>query len=812
MGPESFRPQFLYAADGPPGGPPGPDQEPGGDEERAQYEMSVGRVRPPDLREFAEQLEPGVVREYAHNLVQVWLERYVRYGEAPNKYQLDDVAVRAGSRLKILRKLMDRPGYHFMPEEVAAGLKPGFHRNEVPVEIQEDPSVDIVEREGRFYWVRKGTNGKEDVLGLFMTDAPMVQKLDKLNKLQYGRAWLQNDEGKAVDYKFDAKGFRARYFIGSVVAPDSAKEKREGLAKEVEQQLHHIESWSNILTKTSEQDIFATDLDNYVEKQFLRVGKTIARTRHYAEIFNAPATREGFKPFGEKITAAYEAWREIAEGRAIATVGIADPESPDGTRRVSFVLPNLFAYSQNQGLRDLCMTYVQNRVVKEKPSDIQNPTDEVKVEEDEDNRAAAMAAYIFMDHWDHDAASAIDVLRREDQGNFVVDAAVIEGAISDLFKLAHPTARRYNEFFGFTTIKEKTRRPHPRVAGAPVTLKALPHLTSSFPESVTVDVLATNKATGKKDIIPVTIDQRAFGAVDNEGNRVLKKDEATGKQFTEITRAKNSGSKGETDKWVFEVTGLQDRRMWDSAQVVVKTDDDLLWFPLDAIKEMKVDAKKNPSKEERKLLQANKMRAALGASTNAQEIPYGLLNYYALTGVFNEFIRVDFLDQFNEYADADADYAKLRTLNKRVELGTKVLRTQHQLSDDTISQLEEFLRISLIAGACASIIKYEQKGDKTATVGREPEQQPPLHPQLTKAYEGVTEQMERAAFAARFVRTKTLDDKGNLGWQEPNDSKLFKHIITNRGKGPMSPWDVKFYFTESQLQELKPLYSFLFQE
>ena len=811
-------------------------------ERAAQFEASVGRYRRPELFEFAEQLTEDEIREYAYNLIQVWLDRYIDKGKPPNEYQLDQLAVSAAGRLKILRKLMDRPGYRHTPEEEQTGLIAGSFWREAPdnlirrhakkeVEIRENK-----EKPGVRVWVDTKT-GEE--LGLY-----------------------DDDRGRARILGIDQEKYISRILVGSEVLPGEARKRRERLADEIERQVRHVEAWSGVLAKVYEQDMFAQDLDSYVEKQFLRIGKAIARTQYYGEIFGAPPSREGLAPFGRKIALAYDAWREIGEGRARATIEF------EGMAPVEMVIPNYYAYAQNQGLRDLCMEYVKARIVQECPADTTKieMIDEIREEEDEENKSAAQAGFVFMDHWDNDATYAMDVLRREEGA---LDEVMMEGALNDKFKLIWATPRRYKEGFGNVPLarasimnewwdivkkrdglrktglkteqsrklqldlegKEKEllrklRRAHPRERGPWVNIKVLPQMTGPFLEVATVQVLATSR-TGKKEIKEVTIDQRIFGAKDKNGNRILVKDGRT-----EVRQAKDSSKVTDEDYWTFELTDLTDRELWDTVQVVIKTaNGDIVLMPLSSIRKIKASpVKELPSDEsERKELESKKMRIAVGTSTNAQEVPQFLFDYYALA-IYNEYVRTDSEAQFLEYTRNDHDFKALKKLNKRFEIGSRILKAQAQLSDDTAEDLQEFERICLVAGVCASVVKSqpgekEKKGqvgmlgmpkpEPKVGTGRYPEQQPTIPNSVALNYDDVRNEMERAIFKASFVRT-VANDQGEISWAEDKDKELFEFIIKNRNKAPFSPWDLKRsglnYFTAQQLEELKPLYSFLPEE
>jgi hypothetical protein len=409
-------------------------------------------------------------------------------------------------------------------------------------------------------------------------------------------------------------------------------------------------------------------------------------------------------------------------------------------------------------------------------------------------------------------------LRRTSAGE--VSQAVMEGSLNDKFKLVWATARRHKEFFGSMPQEGPAGKTHPREAGPPTTINILPQMTGNFLEVVDIDVEAKN-GSGKKEVKKITVDQKVFGAKDKNGNRIIRVDEQTGKKYSSVRIAKNSSRVRSDDYWEYEVTGLHDKEIWDSIQFVVENRDysgevvDVDLYSRNTINRIEPKPEKTLDTVKKRKLQSEKVKLAMGTNMNAQEVPEGLLDFYAL-GIFNEFTRTDALDQYDEYANKDKDYKKLKSLSKRFEVGTKNLARQHQLSKDTTEALEEFLRISLVAGVCSAIIAYqiENKSNKhkEAAVTDKVEHQTTVDDVTAYTYDFVVEMMRRAMFKSRFVRTSS-DSSGNLRFANTKDSVLFNHIITKRNAGPFDPWKIQEaieYFEPTQLEELKPLYSVLF--
>jgi hypothetical protein len=795
-----------------------PEQDPGRDQgERGAYELAAGHMRSPDLREFAERFSESEVREQGHRLLYFWIDRYVNWGEPPNNYIFADIILRAGSRVQMLRHLMERPEYPFSQDEVSAGLKPGPIRTPVPLEYKINPNINISQENGNLVWVKK-VNGGEVKLGRFDSDLRWVDKLDAINVLIDNDPSLQERFGTG---RFNTNRQRVDAYVVHDVTDKEARGKRKEIADAVETEVNLFEAWNNFFGKVVEQDMFASDLESYVDKMFTRIGKAVARSHSYGEIFNAPESVKGLKSFGEKTVVAYKAWKEIAEGRAMATFHFKNSEAEGDIRSEEMVVPNRYAMKRNRKLRELGEKYVAARIAQELPP-AEGLTDELILHDTEENLYAAKAGDLVMDHWDEDARAAMDILRT-DRG---LPEVVMEGAIADKFKLLYATVRRYSEAYGFTPLeephlnKEEKRRKNPREAGAWATLKVLPLGTGSFPEVATVEAAARNVGTGKMKVIRVTVDQLAFGALDKNGNRILIQRDDSEEQHTRVRQAEDSSNVTDRDYWEFKLRGLDDREMWDSIQVVKQVGDEIILVPISDIKRIVPNPPQTVTSAEKVELQKKKMKLAQGTQTNEEEVPVSLYEFYGNT-IFNEFNRTDIYKQYQDYTKSENDYIALKKLNKRFQVGTKALVAQAQLSKDTVEKLEQFQRIALVAGVAASIARYKPADKEKVPAGLKQEQQPTISNVIAEEPKEVTIALKRAIFNSRFVRTKTIvpiDMDITKTWADPLDEELFEFIINNRDKGPMSPWEInnemknakiKPYFKDSQLDELRPLYQFL---
>lgn len=863
---EQFTGENVWRADPPLGEQGDNGQRQSGAEAAAEYERRrlLGGERVyyrTELSRFPELLDSRAVhihgREFAGTMIDLYYER----GELMSPYIVKDTIRRGREKPELLRDIMNTGTYAFTEEEERAGLKPRepdvVWLDRIPTEYIVGLSSGIIKIEEEEangervkYWKRKLNGGWEKV-GRYGDNSgispDLPEALREANK-------------------------KPRIYVGVEIAGVSeadARRRREELAHSLERAVKYVEELESVFDKVNEQDIFAPSDEKYLRDRFLRIGKVIVRSKDYHGIFEADATREGFAPAGKKTQEALLGWIDLLQNKAVAELEIEDPDNPGSTFRIIRVMPNAHAYAMNEGLRDLNADYVKGRLehrFNESPPEGAN-ADDFRYVRDKDNKRAARLAVILVDHFDLDAANPFDIVWekvakvdkagkpiRDSHGNVIYEMTTgadgrqvpkmkikkieYEAAYVDSAKLTQPTARRVKERFGELLdvvigpdgkpLKDRrdpeNRRSHPRVSGAPVTLLTLPELSSDFLNVTSVETLASNKADleerdrnpdkfereGKKvrqQKINVTIEQKAFGARDPKtGKRVLLEGGRS-----EVRRAREAGKISNEDVWVYEVTGLDDKRIWDEIQIPIEIGGELKFFSREDIKSINPVNTRDLSAKELMDRGAEKLDVAMGTTMNATEIPKGLLEFYAWAGIYSEFTRDDFQKQYDEYTDKDP--ARLKSISKQIQVSIGLLANAHQLSKDTTRKLEEYIRISLTAGCVASMVR-EKDGAK-ANQGILSEEQSQTHPISAVEYEGAMKGMKRRLLEAEFVRRAPgVDKQLELGWEDSTDEALFDFIVNNRARGPMSPWDLSSngmpYFTEAQLKELKPLYSLLF--
>ncbi len=772
---------------------------------------SIYRV---ELSRFPELLDPRAVVIQGREFIGQMVDTFYETGETVSPYVVQDTKRRTREKPELYRDIMETGAYSFTDEELRAGLVerpqqtlwmqvPDAYIARLSLPAGDPQKVDIVDDGTKKYWLVDG------------------------QRMPFA------DNGELMRRTKGEKAESNRFYVGVEsrgVSKEDARRNREVLAHSIEGVGVILEAWDNLIQKTHEQDLFADSDENYVKQKFLRIGKVIMRARYYAEIFRAPETREGLAPAGAKLEQAVLAWQDLLQNRAVVEIEIPNPNKPEETIKAKRVMPNAHAYAKNWGMRELNTEYVQSRVAQQfagerAPEGVDHQ--HFRHVRDKDNRRIARQAAILVDHFDLDAAYPFDLVwERDASGKMRITSVVEEVAYVDSAKLTHPTARRVKERFGDVLVvsgihdrrNAESRRDHPRASGSPVTLYTLPELSSDFLNVTSVEVVAFNKGDLEKrktnreqqvrrKVIKVTIDQRAFGAKDPKEDKRVFYGTSDSRRWSYVRKAKEAGKKSDDDVWVYEVTGLGDNRIWDEVQAVVKVDGETTAFAREDILAITpVDSKGKTARE----LMADgveKLEVAMGTTTNATEIPKGLLEFYAWAGIYGEFTREDFERQFAEYTDKDP--AKLRSISKQLGVAVNQLANTHQLSRDTVAKLEEYLRISLMAGLAAAIIV-----GKDVKTGTRSEEQPTLIPLEARGKDNIFIPLKRAMLKAEFVKRK----EGKLGnepeWADKDEEGLFDFIVNSQNLGPMSPWDLaengRRFFTDAQLEELRPLYSILF--
>jgi hypothetical protein len=820
--------------------------EQNGDEFNRQNQEAENRIRnwqqermsfrPKDATRYPEILHPEDLRQYANTLHSTWIERYYKSGGMPPPQFIYDNLVTTGyNRKKELRDLMAHGNYEFSPDEKQAGLWGGVVWEPLDIawldqdkirdkDIRIDKSTDPVTGNQRDY--------------LFVDNQPVAIYRDnrKLLALQGGQ-----------DEEDITRGVRSE--VGSIIPEEVAVQRRESLAAAIEDSLERSTALYQILTKDSELATFSGDVKLYASERWKRLGKMVVEMRRIGKMFDAPPTREGFAPFGEKASIAFEAWRELAEGRGAVITTHVDPETGQEIQVPEF-LPNLFADTKNFNLQELCRDYVVKRI-EESTHPYPMPSEALKKSNIEDSEVAAMFGMLLVDLFDVDASSALQIVK---EGG-TLDDAKIAGAFVDKWKMIYLAYRRIGEFEGEIWKGEEKRRNHPRQmsAGAPVSLYLVPGVSSNFLDMATVDVFATNVGTGEKKIISVTVDQRAYGTKNPDKSRgVYDKDGKRVSRFRKADVAKDSYD--DTDFWEYEVVGLQDKSVWEGIFNVVEVNGEKKELPAESRQRIEIlDPNKAKRYREIGLVQVrvldgegnalrmeyadkvegreseleatraegeirrvirdrdgNVVRRKLknteigkGLDTAAQEVPVGLMDMYSHDGIFTELTRGDLDAQYAELAGLeDQNLTKTKDLNKK--MSARPLATANQLSTKTADKYEEFTRIVVAAGATASVVKADGDNSK---MGKERTQQHQLRTRAARDRAKAIEAMERGILSSGFVRSKF--NGSEFVWADQADKDLFYKLINGRGGGPFKPNELG-YFNSAEWEELKPMYEYLY--
>lgn len=616
-----------------------------------------------------------------------------------------------------------------------------------------------------------------------------------------------------------------------------AREKRLKLATEQDRSRKEVSAYANLLAKREEQHVFRWNETAYAEQMFKRFGKIIMLARHYKEILRSPETRPEFARFGRKIEIAYEALDDITEGRAV--VEMMDPATGE---MKPYILPNIFAYGQNKTLEELALYYMRERVSAEAPmrDDIvpgENP--DLDAANEFDNYAASVVALFFADHWDLDSEKAFDLdYSPEGRINEIRQYAV---GFGDFAKVQWVGLRRRKERFGDPLgqvgragllASGKEKRPYRRAAGAPMTIGVLPQGPGNFLRALPLDVVATNKKTGKKKKIIIYGDQLAYGThyhgepTPAQANRSPKSAKRNvwfdgGRYWSEVRKANDSGKVRDEDVWVYEVVGLANLP-WDEIQLLfgdAGTMFGLSIHDINQIQVLHVDSEADPLQAlQARIVDTNRtikgdikrnrgqgglgaehLNIALGTNTHAFEVPYRLASYYFYKAFYAEFIRTDYFKQWEEYVKTDS----LEKLNKAVEVALIFISNYNELSKDTAAKFERYLRVSLIAGLVTATLRR----DETAPVGNIAESRQQVY--IGKSTQE-REELVNTALTQGFLLAKEGENK-DVTWRYEEDQKLFRRIVRERESGkPLTPFDGRLdrFFTKRQQTELRRLYKF----
>lgn len=768
------------------------EEQPLGQEQLDPQKLLEAQARMWGRQEFHEQLSPQEVRVEAMVTVDGAINSYYEDGIAPNQYFYEH-SLYPSVRKRIERIDVAIPEGRVTPtdEEIRAGLVAGSHQ--IPVSIDRVVKMmtedNIVPDPQQGVWRKNG----QRIAG-YRDDRGLVAIL----------------QGKSPSEVVP----RNMYMVYEV-SPEAAQDNRDRLKEEIERQFLQIRSHVKFLNVVSYQDLLSKDVGNYAERRFLQVGGQWMVSRYIGEMLNAPESRPGLMPRGDKLTEAFDAWRDIMEGRAVVKF-----QKEDGTSTEPMILPNPFAQKENWGLRQLCQDYVMKRIAQKREADIKNRNEHIyplpkylETVDNEENKTIARLAELLADHWDFDAAYGIDVWKYPTgESEWHMEGAYTDTAI----KLYYPTIRMANERYGdnwFKVLEDSSKLPdrdHPRKT-AVFTLKTLPQMSSHFLDVTMTDVVVT-RPDGKREKQRVTLDQAAYGTRKPDGKREI------------ITRGSKKYSILRKDgrSYEYEVVGLQNIN-WDDIQLLLieKTGNEKLVTDSFSRKKAQLqpvemlDGDQPKTKRQLAAEGIRQLEFAMGTNTNADKIIKALFEYYMYLGVYKEFTRSDYGAQYKEYTAG----GKLKDLNKQISSAMVLPKIIHGLSKTTGEKLEEYCRISLCAGCVSNLV--DQEGEK-AKNSPNPDGQKQTDMKAPIDLKKHTTAMENAMLQTQFVRRRRTapkvgvkENEPNFEWESDKDRELFHWLINNRHLGPQSPFDLDKngmkYFTPNELEELKRAYHFLFE-
>jgi len=570
-------------------------------------------------------------------------------------------------------------------------------------------------------------------------------------------------------------------------SPDAVRDRRNSLIREYESSAKEVRALQEVISSTQEQDLWSVDVEKYMIDRFLRLGKSLLESGHYRTILNLPSSYENkeknieFEPFGEKIEKAFNAWVEVAEGRAIVELEV---QKEDGTKvKEPRVLPNIFAMPRNRGLEALSIDYVANRIgytFNPQKSDLELNEEEgaIKSFEKFDNRVATLGGLLLFRHWDFDAYYGLGTqgFRRNVGPKAIspedISNLSLEITFGDVTKAILFEGRRLSEWTGF---KEK-HRDHPRPVGSPATLGCYPMLTSHALDLMTIEVLGKNKDhPDETQKIGISIYNSVYG--NGEAQRERQEKSIYGKENNLVTWTYNKARR------------LGDDGIWDNITVLdggkVINKGDIVYSNLS---ESERAAKLSGAK-------GKVLEVALGTPTFADNVPVGLQQYYAGKDLYVNFMRTDFNRLYEEILGGHF----LRGMNKGIDVALGIMATGQNIDKKTLAKLNDYIRITFLGGTAAAIIKSVGSGSIPRGDTMERWNQVPGGKDKE-----VVASMESAALITGFVRVKEpIGDR--LDWDDTKHKDLYDRIIKER-KAP-TPFELEgTFFTTEELRKIKPLY------
>lgn len=507
-----------------------------------------------------------------------------------------------------------------------------------------------------------------------------------------------------------------------------------------------------LLEKFIEQNKWGGNVEDYLFKYFVTLGKKNLPAKDYQRILRAPETMRGFVEFGRKTEKAFAELLRI--GRGEATV------SMNGE---IYKVPNIFGMAPNQGVLDFAL----RRVVAPSLKSLRDPSVGVPQGVDEkvfrdfeeaDDYQAVVLAYMLFRHWDFDVYFAFG--RKGGGESFaskVLDARDLADADlqidygnKDSAKVMFAEIRRMMEWRGTvdpTKISQGERRDFPRTAGNPMTLGVVPSFAANA-----LDVMTTQLSITPE--IKAQIDKQVTGSLESKTITLSVYDACYQDEARNVQVKVNGQTQYVTLK--YKPMSIADIN-WDNALVL---------FP-------------EPGKY---------LDFVMGPQTNAFEVPYKLWAFYYFQGLWTEFTRTDYWNQFKEYSETD----KLRKMNKAFTNAITFAVTGFHLRKETAEKLDTYLRDHLIGSTMAAVQDLSSGDHRDIESGG-----------LTNRVAGqykikrdtgtLLEEARRASFVP-------VDKKGEV----VAEHKRFIERVRD-ARQPILPGDSGM-FTDEQLVELLPIY------
>ncbi|MBN1169046.1 hypothetical protein JXA63_04110 [Candidatus Woesebacteria bacterium] len=590
----------------------------------------------------------------------------------------------------------------------------------------------------------------------------------------------------AEDYHFHKNElniieYEDRHYILVETDENSAYDKAKELSDQLELSVREIKAVQTVLNKLDEQDAFAGDVELYMVNAFQRLGKIRADSKHYAELLNLSESHKGFRPLGEKTQEAFNYLRESAEGRAIVEVG--------GEK---MALPDVFGFSRNQGLMDLVIKkYIVPKLGYTTAEVTEDSTPREKAlrdKEELDNYRAALTALSLFRHWDLDAYYSVGLSVEDKKGTLVspgnlskerLDDLELATSYTDSSKALHFELRRATEW---GKQEEQGRRDHPRTVGPPSTLGCYPSLTTHALAIMSAEVQLSRKDNPQeKKVVRMSIEKRVFGSGEID---IREKDE----NKKEVVRT-----------YTYDTVPLGDPSLWDNITILdgdqprLVDDPDLDIRPVDTSQWERRDIEKVAERV---------MNFAMGAPTDAYEIPYKLQGYYAYKYMYAQFMRTDYKRLLDEVLNSDF----LMKMNKPIDLGFNILTGGLGIDGKTANKLKEYMRVVFLGGLGASVIK--NTGRDSLRAGKKMQNKTQV-PGAIASEETIRLNILSAGLTTGFFNGIEEYDSPMKFEKDDKCLRLYNYIIDNR-RAP-TPYELKKsgfegWFSDEELRSLLPLY------